>query len=451
MHPTKPMPYFLAMMLSISALAALSPQAAGQGSRTPAATLFEGARLIVGDGSTPIDDSAFIVDNGRFTRIGRKGELQLPTSGVRVDLTGKTVMPAMVDLHTHVGWVDLRSSDHPSLRYTREILVDHLQRYAYYGFAAVLALGRDPGELPFQVREEQIPNAALFRTAGRGFETPDRGGPAGRGVVPYAITSEAEARKAVRELAAEKVDMVKIWVDDRGGTVRKLSPDLYRAVIDEAHKNNLRVVAHVFSLADAKELLRSGIDGFAHGVRDVDIDDEFITLLKQRPNVFFGPNLPSRGVAEDLTWLSDTVPPEQIKRMRDAVANRKPDVVRRQRESFGLQARNLAKLSAAGVRIGLGTDGRGTGWTAHAELADMVAAGMTPAQVIVAATRNAAQILGLDQLGTVAAGKSADFIVLNANPLDDITNTRRIARVYLRGQEVDRAALRSAWTGSASQ
>ena len=439
------------MVLGLGTLAALSAQAASQGSRTPAVTLFEGARLIVGDGSTPIDSSAFIVDNGKFTRIGRKGELQLPTGGVRVDFTGKTVMPAVVDLHTHVGWVDLRSSSHASDRYTREILVDHLQRYAYYGVAAVLGLDRDPGELPFQVREEQIPNAALFRTASRGFETPDRGGPAGRGNVPYAVTSEAEARKGVRELAAKKAAMVKIWVDDRGGAVRKLPPDLYRAIIDEAHKNNLHVVAHIFSLADAKELLRSEIDGFAHGVRDVDIDDEFITLLKQRPNVFFGPNLPSRGLADDLAWLNDTVPPEEIKRMRDAVANRKPDAVRRQRESFGLQARNLAKLSAAGVRIGFGTDGTGAGWTAHVELADMVTAGMTPAQVIVAATRNSAQILGLDQLGTVAGGKSADFIVLNANPLDDITNTRRIARVYLRGQEVDRTALKSALTGSASQ
>lgn len=449
MHPTKLMRYFLAMMLSIGTLAALSLQATGQAPRTTAVTLYEGARLIVGDGSAPIENSAFIVDNSRFTRIGRKGELQLPNGALRVDLTGKTVMPAMIETHSHVGWVNHRTGSNAPQ--TRENFADHLQRYAYYGFAAVMSLGRDPGELAFQVRAEQLPGAPLFRTAGRGFETPDRGGPAGRSEAPYAITTEAEARKGVQELAAKKADMVKIWVDDRGGKVRKLSPELYRAIIDEAHKHNLRVVAHIFGLADAKELLRSGIDGFAHSVQDADIDDEFMTLIKQRPNVFFGPNLPSRGVAEDPGWLSDTVRPEEIKRMRDAIANQKPDAVQRARERFAITARNLVKLHAAGVRIGLGTDQTGEAWPAHVELADMVAAGLTPAQVIVAATQTSAQILRLDQLGTMAAGKSADFIVLNANPLDDITNTRRIARVYLRGQEADRAALRSAWTGSASQ
>ena len=222
---------------------------------------------------------------------------------------------------------------------------------------------------------------------------------------------------------------------------------MYRAIIDEAHTHNLRVVAHIYDLSDAKELLRAGIDGFAHGVRDRDVDDEFIALIKQHPNVFVIPNLPDRGVAEDLTWLSDTVPAQEIQRLRDEAANRKPDAARQVRELYEVQARNLAKLSAAGVRIGFGTDaGVSVGWNAHAELADMVAAGMTPAQVIVSATRTSAEILQLDQLGTIAAGKSADFIALDANPLDDITNTRRISRVYLRGQEVDRAALRKSWT-----
>ena len=118
------------------------------------------------------------------------------------------------------------------------------------------------------------------------------------------------------------------------------------------------------------------------------------------------------------------------------------------RDLYGIQARNLAKLHAAGVRIGFGTDaGVSVGWVAHAELADMVAAGMTPEDVIVAATRTSAEILRLDKLGTIAEGKSADFITLDASPLDDITNTRKISSVYLRGQEVDRAALRKGWTG----
>jgi imidazolonepropionase-like amidohydrolase len=107
---------------------------------------------------------------------------------------------------------------------------------------------------------------------------------------------------------------------------------------------------------------------------------------------------------------------------------------------FGIQARNLAKVNAAGVKIALGTDGSNA-WAAHQEMADMVAAGMTPAQVLQAATGNAAEFVKMPDVGTVQADKSADFIVLDANPLEDITNTRRISSVYLRGEQVDRAGI----------
>jgi imidazolonepropionase-like amidohydrolase len=411
-------------------VAAYSTPDAGQAPPAAGMTVFEGARLIAGDGRAPIEDSAFIVANNRFTEVGRRGQVKVPAGAARVDLTGKTVMPAIIDTHTH-------------LAQTREALVDQLRRLAYYGIAATLSLGQDAGDLPFQVRAETIPNAARFRTAGRGITMPEPG----RTDIPYWITTEAEARKAVQELAARKVDIVKIWVDDRNGMYRKLTPPLYGAIIDEAHKHQLRVAAHIFTLEDAKGLLRAGIDGFAHGVRDKDIDDEFISLFKQRPNVFLIPNLPDRGNAGSLAWMSDTVAPDELKKMQDAEAAKKPGVP----EAFAIQARNLAKLNAAGVRIGMGTDGPSSGWNPHVEMADMVAAGMTPAQVIVAATRTSAEILRLSDLGTVATGKSADFVVLDANPFDDITNTRRISRVYMRGTAVDRAALRAGWTGRASQ
>jgi imidazolonepropionase-like amidohydrolase len=410
------------------------------------AQLFEGARLITGDGSVPIENSAFLVAGNRIVAVGRKGEVRLPAGAMRVDLAGKTVMPALVDAHTHLGWQVIKTGRIGADTYTRENLEDHLRRCAYYGIAAVQSMGIDKGEIPYQVRANPLPDAALFRIAGRGMAMPNAGpGAEYWRPVAYGVKDEAEARAAVRELASKKVDLVKIWVDDRNGTVQKLTPPIYRAIIDEAHKNKLRVAAHIFYLADAKELLRSGIDIFAHGIRDQDVDDEVIALFRQHPNVFVVPNLPERETTEaDLRFAGETVPAAEIKRMREM-----PDGGQKAKDFYGIQARNLAKLNAAGVRIGFGTDSSAAvGWNAHQELTDMVAAGMTPAQVIVAATKTAAEIVKLDQLGTLAAGKSADFMVLDANPLDDINNTRRIADVYLRGRKLDRAAMRAGFTSA---
>jgi imidazolonepropionase-like amidohydrolase len=392
--------------------------------RPAAATVFEGARLIVGDGSAPISDSAFLVEDGRFTAVGRKGQLKAPAGATRVDLTGKTVMPAIVDAHKH-------------LAVTRDALVDQLQHLAYYGIGAAMSLGQDTGDVAYQVRSETVPNAARLRTAGRGITAPEPG----RTQAPFWVTNEAEVRKAVDEMAAKKVDIIKFWVDDRDHTVTKLSPELYRAGIDQAHKKGLRTIAHIYTLEDAKLTLRAGIDNFAHSVRDKDVDDEYLNLIKAKPNFIVDPNLPDRGVKVDRSWLRESVTVAELQKLQ---ADSKDDP--KAQAFFGIQARNLAKLNAAGVKIALGSDG-GIPWAAHEEMADMVAAGMTPAQVLVAATRNAAELANLSDVGTVAARKSADFLVLDANPLDDITNTRRIADVYLRGSKIDRAALSARWTG----
>jgi imidazolonepropionase-like amidohydrolase len=411
-------------------LAALSMTGLLIGRQAPAGTvtIFEGARLIVGDGSAAIENAAFVVSGDRFTQVGRAGQLQVPAGARRVDLRGKTVMPAIIDTHTH-------------LATTRDTLIDQLQRKAYYGVGAAMSLGQDTGDVGFQVRSETIPNAALFRTAGRGITMPEPG----RTEAPYWINTTAEGRKAVQELAAKKVDLVKIWVDDRNGQYKKLTPELYGAVIDEAHKNGLRVTAHLFTLEDAKGLMRAGIDAFAHGVRDKDIDDEFMTMMKQRPAVILVPNLPDRGVATDLSWLGPSVPAAELRTLQAAATDR-PAV----QQTFGIQSRNLGKLNTAGVKIALGTDGN-VAWAHHLEMEDMVASGMTPAQVIVASTRNAAELLKLTDMGTIANGKSADFLVLDGNPLEDIKNTRKIADVYLRGTTVDRAAMRTRWMGAAQR
>ena len=384
------------------------------------ATVFEGARVIVGDGTAPLENAVFVVEGARITQLGRSGQVKPPAGATRVNLAGKTVMPAIIDTHTHMGE-------------TREAVIELLQRKAAFGVGAVLSLGTDPGDFAFKLRDERLPNAGRLLTAGRGITMPEPG----RTTVPYWVTTDAEARKAVQELAAQKVDIIKIWVDDRNGKYKKMTPELYGAVIDEAHKRGQRVTVHVYYLDDAKGLLKAGIDAFAHGVRDKDVDDEFMAMLKSKPNFVLVPNLPDRGVATDVSWLAGAVSPEELKKMQAAATDR-PNA----QQAFGIQARSLARMNKAGVKIALGTDG-GIPWSHHLEMEDMVAAGMTPAQVITAATKNAAEFLMLKDHGTMATGKSADFIVLDANPLENITNTRRIADVYLRGSRVDRGAAKT--------
>lgn len=430
-------PYFLVALCAAGCAAAQS-----------GATLFEGARLIDGNGGAPIENSAFVVQNGKFTAVGKKGEVKAPQGAARVDLSGKTVMPTLIDDHTHLGWTIIKTGQIGKDTYSKANLIDHLQRYAYYGIAAAQSMGIDPGDIPYQVRADPGPNAAMFHIAGRGMAMPN----AGPGAdywrpVAYGVSTETEARKAVDELAAKKVDLIKIWVDDRNGTVQKLTPELYRAIIDEAHKHKTRVAAHIFYLADAKELLRSGIDIFAHGIRDRDVDDEVIALFKQHPNVWVIPNLPERETTEDdIRFAAQTLLPSQVEKLRASVANVKPEAAKAAREFYGIQARNLVKLYAAGVKIGFGTDTNNTvGWGAHQELTDMVAAGMTPNQVLTAATKSAAELMKLDQLGTIKTGKTASFLVLDANPLDNINNSRRINAVYFSGIKLDRAAMQAQW------
>ena len=414
-----------------------------------AAVVFEGARLIFNTRLAPIENSAFIAENGRIVKVGRRGDLKVPAGAQRVDLTGKTVMPALIDPHVHLGYQ--KDASYAVENFTRENVIDQLNRYAYAGVSAVMSLGTDINGVELEIRNEGKTATRLF-TAGRGFAMPNAGPgtPAMRGS-SIGVTTEAEARQGVRDQIAKKVDIIKIWVDDRNRTVQKLSPPLYRAIIDEAHKHGARVVAHVYYLVDAKELAKAGVNAFAHLVRDQELDEEAIKLIKQH-DIFIMPNL---GVAEERThalvpdWLDDPLfravtPQAIVDKMRAAYLARTQESLAPSQRTYRIMQRNLALLNQAGATIGFGADSGAVpdyfhAFNTHRELQLMVEAGMTNSQALTAITATSAQFLRMSDHGTLDQGTSADFLVLDANPLEDIRNTRKIAKVYLRGEEIDRS------------
>ena len=428
---------------------------------TRGAVIFEGARLLRPGSGPPIQRSMLLVENGRIVRIGETaGDVKAPAGATRIDLAGKTVMPLLVDTHVHLGYQ--KGLVFAADNFTRDTIVDQLDRYLYAGVGAVLSLGTDPGTLPFQVRADQAAGrrgGSTWLTAGRGIAAPNAGpGTPELKASAYGVTTEEEARRAVREQTANKVDFIKIWVDDRNGTVPKLDPALSRAVIDEAHKQGTRVIAHVFYLDDAKDLARAGVDGFAHLVRDREADDELVALVKSR-NIFVMPNLAiseNGAHASPPAWLADpllreTSPADVIARVGETFGRRTPEAVARAQRTYAAMQRTLARLNAAGVTIVLGTDDGAVrdhfyAYTAHRELRLMVEAGMSPAQVLTAATKTSADVLRLTDRGRLEPGSRADLLVLDANPLDDIAHTTRIAAVYRNGVAVDRAALRQGFS-----
>jgi imidazolonepropionase-like amidohydrolase len=443
-------------------------------------TLYEGARLITGDGSV-IENSAFVVQGALYSQIGRKGEVPLPQGGTRVDLTGKTVMPTLVDLHGHLGFQDLANGTMSKEMFTRENLIDHLQRFAYNGVGAVVGVGdlisradgkggRTPwGDVPLRVRDEVVPGAALYKTAGAGMAWPGSGaqGHPSRVDVSYGVSTPAEARAAVDDYVKIKPLFIKIWVDDRDGAKKTLTPELYGAILDEAHKFNVPVAVHNAKQVDAKAEMRGGMEGWLHvPVRQGEVaDEEILGIVRDRvargdrPVIWMTPALVTawmntQGGATRPVWLDDPLLTatysksdiekfwgEPLKKMTAA------DVART-KASFASDGKSAMLLRAAGMKIVGGTDTGQTrhlmGFFNHMDLESQVAMGLTPMEAIVGATHTGADIGGFNT-GLAAAGRQADFIVLDANPLDSISNTRKINKVYLRGAEVPRAEFAARW------
>lgn len=404
---------------------------------TQAVTAFTGARLITLDPKPAVTDVLILVKDGRIAEVGPPRSIVVPEGAVRVNLDGRFVLPGFISGHVHVS--DVAGPD--ARAYTEENTTRQLGVFARYGITTVLSLGGEQAPA-FRARAAE---------AGWNQKAPHQSRILVSGDIITAATADA-AREQVARVAGLKPDWIKIRVDDNLGTGRKMTPEVFTAVIDEAHRRGLRVAAHIFYLDDAKALLKAGVDMIAHSVRDREIDDEFIALMKAR-DVPYCPTM----TRELSTFVYESTPkffedpfflaeadPAVIARLteparQNAMAQSKS--AQAYKAALKVAERNLKKASDAGVLIVMGTDSgafpeRFQGYFEHVEMTMMREAGMSTAQVLRAATSDAARALRLSDVGVLKPGAWADFVVLERNPVDDIRNTRSIASVWVAGARV---------------
>jgi imidazolonepropionase-like amidohydrolase len=397
---------------------------------------FTGARVIDGTDRPPIDNATILVRDGKVQSVAPAARAQVPADAERITLQGKTVIPGIVNAHGHVGNTEGMEQGH----YSAENVARDLKTYAAYGITTVFSLGDDQAAGILARDSQRTPSLNRSRLF-----------VAGPVLAPKSVD---EARTLVDDTVAMKVDIIKIRVDDNLGTTKKMAPEIYKAVIDEAHKKGARVAVHLFYLDDAKAVLDAGADFIAHSVRDKDVDDAFVAMLKRR-DVCYCPTL----MREVSTFTYDSTPawfsdPLFLKHADMKAVNALKEPARQQQMKTSRSAqqykaglevanRNLKKLADAGVKIAMGTDtgppARFQGYFELMELEMMAKAGLTPAQVLASATRDAARCMKLDrEVGTLEANKWADFVVLDADPLADISNVKKISAVYIAGNAVER-------------
>jgi imidazolonepropionase-like amidohydrolase len=407
--------------------------------------------LIDGTGRPAVKDAALVISDGRIEYAGPKAQMKAPQGAQTIDLSGRYVMPGIINLHGHLGNVKGLVQDPKN--YTPENLDNNLNTYARYGVTTVVSMGSDQ-DLILQRRAEQRsgrPRTTRIYTALKGF-TGDNGYPTsapGMKGVPFEVSTTAEVKKDVDWLADKKADLVKIWVDDHFGKEAKIPTDLSKAIIAEAHRHNLKVAAHIFYLDDAKKLVDAGLNALAHSVRDKPVDSELIASMKKhgawQAAATLTRELSAFIYATPPSWLDDpfflrSVEPQVVKTLK-MPGQKAVGADPRFKDALEMAKKNLKRLVDAGVKYGFGTDtgppARFPGYFEHLEMELMAEAGLTPSQIIQSATRNSAEFLEAGQLGTLEAGKWADLIVLKQNPLADIKNTRSIDFVMIAGNKIN--------------
>lgn len=418
--------------------------------------LLKNATVLDGTGTAPRSNTDILITSGRIAAVGKGLKIN---SAREIDLSGKTVMPSLICAHAHVG--TLKGTTSSADNYTRENVLRHLKKYEDYGVSSVLAMGTDRPVIFngfIDSTQAGLLSGARLYSAGYGFNTPDPN-PGSWMNLLLRPNTPVEVPAMMEKLAAVKPTVVKIWVDDHGGNAQKMKPEIYQAIIREAHQRNIRVAAHLFYVEDARKLTEAGIDIIAHSIRDKEVDQDLLNKMKQK-NVTYIPTLSldeyQFAYAGSPEWIDDaffkaSLEPGVFEMITDKGYSEKikssPDY-QRNVSAFKTAMINLKKIHDAGIKVALGTDSgafpiRTQGFTEHLEMELMVKAGLTPAQAISISTRNAAAALRIDdERGTLEKGKKADLIILSANPVDDIRNTRKIESVWKEGKEVSNGPLR---------
>ena len=438
---------FLATLpLALAAPLVALPGCAPAPTAEPAADLVVyGARVWDGTGSGLGEPAVLRVADGRILSLEplAQGAAVAEASGIpAVDATGQFIIPGLINVHGHVGGTWKPES---GVEYA-EYVVSELARYARFGVTTVASLGGDR-EPSFGLRDASWGARAAT-------DAPPRARLLVAGPVVTGSTPE-EAAGEVDAVAAMGPDWIKIRVDDNLGTATKMTPETYAAVIARARGHGLRVASHLFYHEDAKGLLRAGTGMVAHSIRDEPVDDETIALFHET-GVCYVPTLTrevstyaygERPVFFDDPFLMSDVDSAQVAAVSD------PERQARVRASGAAEAygralevalANLARLSEAGVPIAFGTDsgplGRFQGYFEHMETTLMAEAGLSPERILRSATGVAADCLDRDDIGTLGAGRRADFVLLRANPMEDAANLRSIEGVWVGGERVEGSA-----------
>ena len=394
---------------------------------------FIGARIIDGTIADPIEDGVVVITDGRIQTVGPRSDVTVPDEAQIIDVAGKTIMPGLINAHGHVGGTLGLEGGH----YNTDNLLRQLGLYARYGVTTVNSLGGDE-EQGFALRNSQFD------------QNLDRARIYVAGSVVLGDT-EADVRAEVNRNADMGANFIKVRIDDELGTAEKMPRNIFDALVDQAHIRRLPVAAHLFYLDDAKYILNSGADLLAHSVRDLPVDDEFIDLINSK-GVCYIPTL----TREVSTFIYESEPeffsdPYFIKEAESAILEqlKSPERQTRMQNSraaagykiaLEVAMANIKALNDGDVRIAMGTDtgppARFQGYFEHMEMQMMVDAGMSPIEAIRASTGVAADCIGMGDIGTLEPGKWADLLVLDANPAEDIANSKTIASVWIAGNRV---------------